>query len=110
MYDYTQALQQRFTDKRRYEKDRQTLDTIHQRLAQQLDHEQRGLLLDLLDCEDKLREKVALDNFIAGFRLATGIAHELSLEPSYSFDTEDEERVRQIYESEVEHQNGKAQS
>ena len=110
MYDYTQALQQRFTNKVRYEKDRGALDTIHRRLALQLDHEQRDLLLDLLDCKDKLREKVALDNFIAGFRLATGIAHELSMEPSYSFDTEDEEMVRQIYEGEVEHQNGKAQS
>ena len=89
MYDYTQALQRRFTDKRRYEKDRGALDTIHRRLALQLNHEQRDLLLDLLDCEDKLREKVALDNFIAGFRLATGIAHELSMEQPYSFDGEE---------------------
>ena len=89
MYDYTQALQQQFTNKAQYAKDRGALDTIHSRLAMQLDHEQRDLLLDLLDCEDKLREKIALDNFIAGFRLATGIAHELSMEPSYSFDSEE---------------------
>ena len=108
MYDYTQALQQRFTDKGQYKKEHEALDTVHRRLAQQMDHEQRDVLLDLLDCEDKLREKVALDNFIAGFRLATGIAHELSMEPSYSFDTEDEDRARQIYENEVERQNGKA--
>ena len=107
MYDYTQALQQRFTDKAQYEKDRGALETIHRRLAQQMDHEQRDVLLDLLDCEDKLREKVALDNFIAGFRLATGIAHELSMEPAYSIDTEVEDKERQTFESEVERQNGK---
>ena len=105
MYDYTQALQQRFTDKARYEKDRGELETIHRQLAQR-DHEQRGLLLDLLDCEDKLRERMALDNFIAGFRLATGIAHELSLELSYSFDTENEDQARRYFEEEIN--NGKA--
>ena len=95
MCDYTQALQQRLTDKGQYKKECGALDTIHRRLAQQMDHEQCGLLLDLLDCEDKLREKMALDNFIAGFRLATGIAHELSMEPSYSFDSEEISQAEQ---------------
>ena len=41
----------------------------------------------------RLRDDVSLESFIAGFRLASGIAHELGTGPPYSFRQEEEERI-----------------
>ncbi len=45
------------------------------------------------DAGVRLRSGVSLENFIAGFRLACGIARELGAEPPYSFRQEEEQRV-----------------
>lgn len=50
-------------------------------------------LLELVDAGVRLRSGVSLENFIAGFRLACGIARELGAEPPYSFRQEEEQRV-----------------
>ena len=66
---------------------------LHRRLEKRLDHKRRRELLELVDAEVGLREDLSLASFIAGFRLACGIAHELGLEPPYSFRQEEEEQI-----------------
>lgn len=106
MNDYMQVLRQRFSDNV-YREKRRKLDESRGALSEQLSEEQRKLLLSLVDMEALLREQMALDGFIAGFRLATGIARELSMEPPYFFDTEEEDRARKIFEE--EQRNGETQ-
>ena len=53
-------------------------------------------MLKLVDLEDALRGEATLHSFVSGYRLACGIHYELSAEPMYSFDREEEERSRQM--------------
>jgi hypothetical protein len=73
MYDYMQALQEKFFSDDLYAKQRQEIETIRCKLSHTLDKQQRKQLLQLVDAESQLRDDMALDSFIAGFRLACGI-------------------------------------
>ena len=86
MNDYMKALRKMFMDSSLYNEERREIETRRQALVSQLDTPQQDLLMDLVDGETLLREHMAVDSFISGFRLASGIAHELSAEPPYSFD------------------------
>jgi hypothetical protein len=50
------------------------------------------------DLEIKLRDDISLASFAAGFRLAWGIAKELSAEGTYSFADEEEQRACEALE------------
>lgn len=100
MNDYMKALRQRFSGGSPYHEERQEIEVIRQALRAQLDKPQRKLLLALIDGESQLRNQMALDNFISGFRLAAGIARELSMKAPYSFDVEEEDRARKLFEEE----------
>ena len=99
MPEYLKALHEQFSkaspEAMRVQRER---DRILARLRGQLGKSQRVLLLHLLDLEDDLRDQTSLDSFIAGMRLARGVEQELSEIPSYSFDSEDEERARKLNE------------
>lgn len=88
MNDYMNALRKIFMDSSRYNEERREIETRRQALVSQLDAPQRDLLMDLVDSESLLRERMAVENFISSFRLASAIAQELSAEPPYSFDPE----------------------
>lgn len=88
MNDYMKALRKMFMDSSRYSKERQKIEDCRQALVSQLNVSQQDLLMDLVDSESLLRERMAVENFISGFRLAYGIARELSEEPAYTFDPE----------------------
>lgn len=88
MNDYMKALRKMFMDSSRYSKERQELEDCRQALVSQLNVSQRDLLMDLVDSESLLRVRMAVENFVSGFRLAYGIAKELSVEPPYSFNSE----------------------
>lgn len=88
MNDYMRALRQMFTDTSLYREEREELETRRQSLVSQLDAPQQDLLMDLVDGESLLREHMAVENFISGFRLAYNVARELSEKPPYSFDPE----------------------
>lgn len=53
---------------------------LHREVEKKLDRRNQMRLLELVDAEARLQDDVSLANFIAGFRLACGIAHELGLE------------------------------
>ena len=96
MYDYMKSLQQQFETKPEYIQDLKTeVNQTHKELSARLEKEDRRLLLKLVDLEDAIRCEATLHSFVSGYRLACGIHYELSAEPMYSFDREEEERSRQ---------------
>ena len=93
MYDYMQALQDKFFQEPEFPELGQQMDQIHRELSQQLDRESRKKLLFLLDSANELQGRVSLASFIAGYRLAVGLARELSFEEPYSFAKDEELRA-----------------
>lgn len=98
MYDYMQALQEKFFSDDIYAEQRQTIETIRCKLSHTLDKQQRKQLLQLVDAESQLRDDMALDNFIAGFRLACGIGSELGKDNWYSYAKDEEQRLRESFD------------
>lgn len=93
MYDYMQALQARFLSASLCAEQQADVVRLHRRLEKRLDRRDQIRLLELVDAEARLRDNVSLESFIAGFRLACGIARELGAEPPYSFCQEEEQRI-----------------
>lgn len=109
MYDYMRALKNRFYHAPQTEWNDQ-IQTLRHKLASRMDKQGRKYLLRLLDAESLLQEEISLASFVAGFRLATGIARELSLEEPYSFIKEDEEQMIHRLRREEETNHGQTQS
>lgn len=87
MYNYMRALEDRFTPQPNH-KQRQELEVKRQEVSILLDKQGRKKLLRLVDAHTMAQEEMALESFIAGFRLAWGIATELSVDGSYSYEQE----------------------
>ena len=87
MYNYMRALEDRFTPKPNHKR-RQELEAKRQEVAALLDKQGRKKLLRLVDAHTMAQEEIAQDSFTAGFRLAWGIATELSVSGSYSYEQE----------------------
>lgn len=91
-YNYLKALWSRFYG---YTMMDSGCDTLRRSLGGQLSKSQRKQLLRLVDALTVHTEQVSLESFVAGFRLAAGIARELEGE-RYSFDQEEEEQIRKV--------------
>ena len=91
MYDYMRALEDRFTPDIGNAERRQELETYRQAVSALLDKQGRKKLLRLVDAHTVAQEEIALSSFIAGFRLAWGIATELSADGKYSYEQEQEQ-------------------
>jgi hypothetical protein len=98
MYEYMKALQQRFFKVPACEDTHQEINNLRCHLAEQLNKDDRKRLLKLEDLEIELRDDISLASFVAGFRLALGIAKELSAEGTYSFAAEEERRACEALE------------
>lgn len=95
MYNYMRSLQKQFETKPRFLQElSDEIRQTHRTLSTRLEQEDKKLLLKLVDMEDLLHSEASLHSFISGYRLACGISKELSEEPEYSFDRE-EEKLRQ---------------
>ena len=92
MYEYMRALHDRFFEESQAELD-QRISELHQALIQRLEKPERKTLMYLLEAQDALKNEVSLASFIAGFRLASGIAEELAGK-QYSFDEDAFQRFR----------------
>ena len=90
MYNYMRALEDRFAPKPNHKR-HQELETKRQEVATLLDKQGRKKLLRLVDAHTMAQEEMELASFIAGFRLAWGIAMELRTDGSYSHEREQEE-------------------
>ncbi len=93
MYDYMRALEDRFAPRPNHKR-RQELEAKRQEVAILLDKQGRKKLLRLVDAHTMVQEEMALESFVAGFRLAWGIAMELGADGSYSYEREQEEISR----------------
>ena len=101
MNDYMRALHQRFFQEPAYTDVREEIELLHRELRAQLDRQDREKLLKLADLGIELREETSLASFMAGFKLAWGLAQELEADGLYSFDDEEEERALRRTEREV---------
>ena len=90
MYNYMRALEDRFAPRPNYRR-RQELETKRQEVSALLDKQGKKKLLRLVDAHTMAQEEMALASFIAGVRLAWGIAMELGVDGSYSYEREQEE-------------------
>ena len=91
MYDYMRALEDRFTPEDRNAERRQELEAYRQAVSALLDKQGKKKLLRLVDAHTAVQEEMSLSNFIAGFRLAWGIAMELGADGKYSYEQEQEQ-------------------
>ena len=91
MKDYMMALHQRFCKEPECREIKQQIREVERDLHQSLDRRGQEQLLKLADLENELQEKISLESFLSGFKLALGIAAELA--PSYSFDDDEEQRA-----------------
>ena len=94
MRDYMMALHQRFCKEPECREVRRELEAVYQELHQTLDRRGQEQMLKLADLENELREEIALESFLSGFKLALGIAAELA--PSYSFDDDEERQACEV--------------
>ena len=93
MNDYMQALHQRFFQEPECADVRREIEELRQELREQLDRQNREKLLKLVDLGIELREETSLAGFMAGFKLAWGLAQELEADGLYSFEDKEEDRV-----------------
>ena len=93
MNDYMRALHQRFFREPECADVRSEIEGLRRELREQLDRQNREKLLKLVDLGIELREETSLASFMAGFKLAWGLAQELEADGLYSFEDEEEDRV-----------------
>lgn len=93
MNDYMQALHQRFFQEPKYADVRDEIEGLRQELWETLTKPERRNLLQLVDAQNLLREETSLASFMAGFKLAWGLAQELEADGLYSFEDEEEDRA-----------------
>ena len=93
MNDYMRALHQRFFQEPECADVRREIEELRQELREQLDRQNREKLLKLVDLGIELREETSLAGFMAGFKLAWGLAQELEADVLYSFEDEEEARA-----------------
>ena len=93
MYDYMKALQKRFDCQEHSKLDAQ-IKSAHEELRRDMDAVGRGKLLRLLDAQNTLLAESKLMSFMAGFKLAAGIAGELGA--PYSFDADEEQKTKEM--------------
>ena len=94
MYEYLQALHQRFFQEPEHNKLHEEINALRQELENNMNPSQRKLLLRLLDVQNYLKNDVSLEGFASGFKLAAGIAKELETDGLYSYDAELEEQMK----------------
>ena len=93
MNDYMQALHQRFFQEPECADVWEEIEALRQELRETLQKPERRKLLRLVDAQNLLREETSHASFMAGFKLAWGLAQELEADGLYSFEDKEEDRV-----------------
>ena len=101
MYHYMAALYKWFFQVPDFTELEEEIEQTRQEVRDYLGQPERRKLMQLVDAQNLLREKTSLASFIAGFKLAWGIAKELEADGLYSFDHEEEQRAYKAVEQEV---------
>ena len=93
MNDYMQALHQRFFQEPECADVWEEIEALRQELRETLQKPERRKLLRLVDAQNLLREETSLASFMAGFKLAWGLAQELEADGLYACEDKEEDRV-----------------
>ncbi len=102
MYEYLRALKERFSQTGKNTHLLQEIEDHRQALACCTDKQGRKELLRLLDAQSTLQNEIALESFVAGFRLARGIDSELDMQEPYSYTKEQERHACELLRKEEE--------
>lgn len=94
MYDYMRSLQKQFTLPLECAELERRIERQQRKLKQNMNKQEKKTLLRLIDLENELRDKAALNSFFSGYRLASGIYKELSSYPPHDFDAEEERQAK----------------
>ena len=78
MNELLKALYDSFYEKLPATQLRTEVEQCHQALIKQLDKPERRLVLQIIDCKDRIAEDLSLDCFISGFELAWQLSMELN--------------------------------
>lgn len=97
MYDYMRALRKKFYTPPGSDALRRELDAAHAELHEQLNRDERKLLLRITDLQCAIQDEASLHSFLSGYKLASSIYCELSQEPQYSFDEDEEKAAEKLY-------------
>ena len=81
MYHYMAALYKRFFQVPDFTELEEEIEQPRQEVRDYLGQPERRKLMQLVDAQNLLREKLSLASFIAGFKLAQEIAKELEMVP-----------------------------
>ena len=81
MYHYMAALHQHFFQVPDFTELEEEIEQARQEVRDCLGQPKRRTLMQLVDAQNLLREKISLASFIAGFKLAQEIAKELEVAP-----------------------------
>ncbi len=79
MNDLLKALYDHFYEPLPLERQKEEVETCHRKLIEMLDKPTRKIVLQLIDTEDQIADALSTDSFIAGFRLAWRLLHELNI-------------------------------
>ncbi len=101
MNDYMTALHKQFFQEPDSTELKENVERIRLELRDRLEKPERRKLLQLIDAQTLLQERTSLTSFIAGFKLAWGIAKELEAGGLYSFQKDEERQACEIVEREV---------
>ena len=81
MYHYMAALHQRFFQAPDFTELEEEIEQTRQEVRDYLGQPERRKLMQLVDAQNLLRERISLASFIVGFKLAQEIAKELEVAP-----------------------------
>jgi len=79
MNELLKALYDDFYDKPPAIQLKDEIESCHKELIERLDKADRKLVLQVIDCKDRIAEDLSIDSFIAGFRLAWRLGQELNM-------------------------------
>lgn len=102
MYDYFLQLQDCFYQAPEGGELLEEIQSNRAVLLRSLSRKERRCLLHILDAGAAYCDKVALENFIAGFKLACGIAQEMSRTGNFSWMDKNERAAAAQFERERE--------
>ena len=72
------ALYDSFYTPPEFEEQKRIVDTCHKELIKRLAKPERRLVLQIIDTQGEIAEKLSLDSFLCGFKLAWQLTNELS--------------------------------
>ncbi len=76
------------------------VDRCHKLLIERLEKPERRLVLQIIDAQDAIVDRLSMDSFFSGFRLAWELNHELNMYSRALWDRQKDSTALSVYQSE----------